>query len=158
MKKNITPKGKSLRAVETLDLAAEQRQCEQAAQYIKGMLTIEKMPNFVLFAVVRALIAASRIHNINLWPEGYDKGTDISPEALADLFVMTQGKFTLDKSPEAELAAHISAILKHPKTPTALFNALGEAVCILSNNVDNDTAEFIEYVLSYNLRAESGNA
>ncbi len=158
MKKNITTKRKSLRAVETLDLAAEQRKCENAAQYIRDMLTIEKMPNFVLFAVVRALIAASRIHNINLWPEGYDKGTDISPEALADLFVMTQGKFTLDKSPEAELADHVSAILKHEKTPVALYNAVAESVCILSNNIDNDTPEYIEYVLSYNLKAESGNA
>ncbi len=158
MKKNITPKRKLLRAVETLDLAAEQRKCENAAQYIRDMLTVERMPEYVIVAMMRVLIAASRTQNINLWPDGCDKGTDISLEALTDLIATTGGRFSLDKSPEAELAAHISAILKNPKTPTALFNALGEAVCILSNNVDNDTAEYIEYVLSYNLKAESVTA
>lgn len=155
MKKNSTAKQKPLHAVETWDLADEQKQCEQAAQYLIDILeTVPKMPDFITCAVIDALIKAARLKSINIWREAANGGEELDPRGLADLITVTQGSFSLRQSAQAELAGHVSAILKHRNTPAALYNALACAVCDLSNNIDDDTPEYVEYVLSYNLKKE----
>ncbi len=54
------------------------------------------------------------------------------------------------------LAAHISAVLAHPDTPVAMYNALADAV----NGLDKprsyfDSAEYIELCLRANAKATS---
>jgi hypothetical protein len=54
---------------------------------------------------------------------------------------------------EAELAAHIAAVIAHPFTPPDLYNAIVQTMCDLDSNVpakeSTDTPEYIERVLNY---------
>jgi hypothetical protein len=54
---------------------------------------------------------------------------------------------------EADLAQLIAAILANPYTPTALYNAIGEALNELENRIPSkertDSAEQIERVLNW---------
>ena len=54
---------------------------------------------------------------------------------------------------EAELAAHIAAILAHPFTPTNLYNAIADEMSGMLSDVSakesRDSAEMIERVLNW---------
>jgi hypothetical protein len=84
MKKNSTiKKQKPLRAVETWDLTAEQKQSEIAAQHLINLLeTVPKMPAFIEVAVLDALIKAARLKSINLWRESANDGEELDPGGL----------------------------------------------------------------------------
>jgi hypothetical protein len=45
------------------------------------------------------------------------------------------------------LAELLSEIMNHPETPTILYNAIGDAICEMSRNVNPDTPDFIEQSL-----------
>jgi small ligand-binding sensory domain FIST len=51
------------------------------------------------------------------------------------------------KSSHAELAAQLSAILKNPACPAALYNCIGETIVNMANDVDPDGADYIERAL-----------
>jgi hypothetical protein len=54
---------------------------------------------------------------------------------------------TRNITPNSELAAYLSAVLKNPACPTALYNCIGETIVNMANDVDPDSAEYIERAL-----------
>ena len=51
-----------------------------------------------------------------------------------------------------ELAAHVSAILKHPDTPECLYNQLADAVTDIAQPLDHDPEEYLSSVLAAHFR------
>jgi hypothetical protein len=64
----------------------------------------------------------------------------------------------ISKESAAEIAAHLSAVLNHPETPSDLYNAIGEEVCAMSNDLTTrdyaDSPEYIKMVLFANINGE----
>ena len=57
-----------------------------------------------------------------------------------------------------DLAAHLSAILTNPETPTPLYNAIADELCTMSEdycNAVSETSAYIESCLDYYQRKES---
>ncbi len=126
-----------------LDLIGEQAKLDFAAQSIIDLFVVEEVPGFLKLAIEAALDRAAELAGVTIWEEeeGY------SLRAMADLFAMTGGNFSLRKSDGAELADLLSKILRHPSVPTDLFNVVGEAVNSLNDAIDHDSPEHIEYAL-----------
>ena len=60
------------------------------------------------------------------------------------------------KQAAAEIAVHLSAILRHPETPRDLYNAIAEEICVFSNEMTTpeytSSPEYIKSVLLASLR------
>jgi hypothetical protein len=50
-------------------------------------------------------------------------------------------------TPNSELAAYLSAVLKNPACPARIFNAIVDEIASMSEAIDTDEAEFIERAL-----------
>lgn len=107
------------------------------------------IPDFLVNAMIAAVGAAANAFNLEVWKEFPEEdepskdynGEGYSARALADLFRVTEF-FQLDLVPRPTLADSIAAVLNHPDTPTAIYNALGEAVTDLTHGdaVQNSAA------------------
>jgi hypothetical protein len=60
---------------------------------------------------------------------------------------MKGSNMTKNITPNSELAAYLSAVLKNPACPAALYNCIGETVVDMANDVDQDGADYIERAL-----------
>jgi len=60
---------------------------------------------------------------------------------------------TVRQHKEAELAAHLAAVLAHPFTPSRIYNALVDELMDMLSDIPSkestDTPEFIERVLNW---------
>ncbi len=54
---------------------------------------------------------------------------------------------TKNITPNSELAAYLSAILKNPACPAALYNSIADHVSDMSSHIATDDAEYIERAL-----------
>jgi hypothetical protein len=54
-----------------------------------------------------------------------------------------------------DLPALISAVMNHPETPTSIYNALGEVLTDMSNEVDYHTPEMVARTLAASASAEA---
>jgi len=59
----------------------------------------------------------------------------------------TAGKAAQGINPR-DLPALISAVMKHPETPSLIYNALGEVLCEMSNEIDYHSPEMVARVLA----------
>ena len=79
---------------------------------------------------------------------------------------MTQRKGQTIKQParastKAELATHIAAVLAHPDTPPALYNAIVDELCVWADaylSAVEETAPYIESCLLYHERGRQEQA
>ncbi len=141
-----------------LDISAEQAKYEIAAQYIIDMYTVEGVPNFLTDAVGIALDVAAATKRINIWQPDGSGGEELSQRGLAHLFMAStmlslKPKHALDS--HAALAEHIAGVLNHPLCPVDLYNAIGDEVTTLSNDLDHDAPDHIRRVLEAAAMKES---
>jgi hypothetical protein len=54
---------------------------------------------------------------------------------------------TRNITPNSELAAYLSAILKNPACPAVIYNSIVDEIASMSEAIDTDEAEFIERAL-----------
>jgi hypothetical protein len=147
-RKSAPAQHKPLRAVETLDITAEQEKCEKAAHQIWGFLNAEGIPEFLTEAMNDALDAASMKAGIPYWQSDEKEGVRLDLRGMSDLIAITKNvRFKIKKEGNAELAAQLSAILKNPACTTALYNCIGETIVNMANDVDPDGADYIERAL-----------
>lgn len=66
----------------------------------------------------------------------------------------TKGKPAQGINPR-DLPALISAVMKHPETPSEIYNALGEVLTDMSNEVDYHTPEMVARTLAASAAAEA---
>ncbi len=105
----------------------------------------ESIPDFIRDAVVDAIAEAAERTGAPE-PEYHAQGYDV--DALANLFEVAGPLFSLrPRTPQQALAAHLSAVLKHPDTPSALYNAMLDEFATMEGCVDCHTPDMIQQTL-----------
>ena len=94
-----------------------------------------------------------------------DEGTDQLLDEISNATRAAEGQAEGPDGP-AELAAHLSAVLKHPETPAPLYEAIANEISRWSSDYCNAVSETVPYIESCLLyhrreqreRAEGGGA
>jgi len=127
-----------------LDLVAVAEGYRRAARLVVSLYERgASVPDWLTDLIMRGLEAATEKTGVEHWD-----GEDFDLRGLADLFAVTSpANFRLEFEQKKDLPELISAILKHPDTPSNLYNAIGDAVSDWS--VDSDAPAYIRLALAH---------
>lgn len=109
-----------------LDLVAVAEKYECAARALVDFYDNTRgVPDWLTDLIMRGLEGATEKTGIEHWT-----GSAFDLRGLANLFAVTSpANFKLEFEQKRDLPELISTVLRHPDTPTNLYNAIGVAVC-----------------------------
>jgi hypothetical protein len=123
---------------------------ERAAKLVKQFLESRGIPDYLTNAVMDAISAAAQLKQINYWNED---GGDFDMDGLATLFLASQD-VDLRHGPDA-IAFHVSELLNNSECPTALHNAIGEAVCTIGSGKIGDSLRVVAAQVRHHVASEA---
>ncbi len=140
----------------TLDLVAAQKELERQAVAVLAFINSDA-PDFITDAVNDAIAEAAR--RTGFRSPTYDDDHESKRETikiLAALFSQTRLLTLRPQNTRAELAEHLSAVLRHPETPVNLFNAIADELTELLE-YDWRTPDMIQRALDDDARVRQGS-
>jgi hypothetical protein len=132
---------------EVWDLAKVGKEKEAAARATLRLAEMPGTPGFLCDNLFSMLSHAAKVCDVPIGSE--DPHGGYSVKQLAALFAVSElqrGGLTFE--PERDLAALISGVMKHPDTPTELFNAIGEVLTDMAGSIDYHSPEMVGRTLA----------
>lgn len=130
----------------TFDLVLAEKRIDVEARAVYDAIMVGT-PGFIAQALLKALTGAANSRNLPVPDHATGEKPEEAIRKIADIFTIARNHELPDENSAPALAAHLSAVMKHPLTPTKVRDALADELSDLLTCIDHYSPEQLEKCL-----------